>query len=433
MTSEMLAKISEYSQDPIIGFHLDPAIPIEPDTCYVDWVNKAYTNLFGSVEGLDKRSLNTAFWNCARMQHAVVKAIRSLSDDWRFTSFDIRNENLGRWFNVKVISLGDHYVACVLNDMTATILEKEQIAFEASTDALTQIPNRTKLYAEIDRIMAEADETHMPVSAAMFDLDFFKDVNDAFGHPAGDLVLKNTATLCRDIIRPSDTIYRLGGEEFLIIMPQTDIEGAHSATRKLRIAIAEYRHDQVGIVTASFGIAERRPKETFASWYKRTDNAVYEAKRIGRNCVVRDSEIETRPIISIGLAWRVEWESGFPAIDFQHHSIHKLGVRLMELAIGDTPLATLLTEIDFMQKAILDHFVFEESILESVRFEHLDTHRLIHQKLLNKGKMLKRAFSEGNVNPSLVYSFIVNDLIVGHIIDEDTKFFPYLKHYKKGE
>jgi len=120
----------------------------------------------------------------------------------------------------------------------------------------------------------------------IFDLDHFKSVNDKWGHPVGDDVLVHVAELTKEAVRETDTLARLGGEEFAVLMPETDLQGAKISAERIRNILNENLHKVAGNVTASFGVAERANHETFESWYKRADDAVYLAKEKGRNCVV---------------------------------------------------------------------------------------------------------------------------------------------------
>ena len=155
----------------------------------------------------------------------------------------------------------------------------------AITDELTGLYNRHFLEKSIDNVLSRSDRYNEPVTLAMFDLDHFKQINDTWGHPAGDEVLKKTSQMARQIIRSSDLLIRFGGEEFIILMPHTTLNGGTAVAEKMREAFEKNDHPGIGSVTASFGIAERQSGESFENWYARTDNALYHAKQTGRNRV----------------------------------------------------------------------------------------------------------------------------------------------------
>jgi len=156
----------------------------------------------------------------------------------------------------------------------------------ATTDHLTGAYNRRRfgeaIKYEIHRAVRYADT----LSLIMFDLDHFKKINDTYGHNAGDEVLKTVADRVKDNIRVTDIFARVGGEEFTILVPATGLEGAKVVADKLRQSIESHAFETVGIVTASFGVAEFERDEAIDALIKRADNALYEAKEHGRNRVV---------------------------------------------------------------------------------------------------------------------------------------------------
>ena len=151
-------------------------------------------------------------------------------------------------------------------------------------DNLTGLFNRHFFDKRLSEEMARADRHGCSLSLILFDLDHFKKVNDNWGHPMGDEVLKRTAAIVGAVIRKTDVLVRFGGEEFIIIMPETTTDGAYMAAEKVRQAVASTSYPLVGTITVSLGIAERIPFESFLSFYKRLDDALYKAKRSGRNC-----------------------------------------------------------------------------------------------------------------------------------------------------
>ena len=182
---------------------------------------------------------------------------------------------------------------CILLLFTLYEVEKrrkaETILIEtANTDQLTGSRSRRYLEQKISEEICRADRYHKPTSLIIFDLDHFKSVNDKWGHPVGDEVLIHVANLTKDTVRDVDTVARLGGEEFAVLLPETSLKGAKVLADRICTMLNENIHVVAGPVTASFGLAERRENETFDSWYKRADHAVYLAKEKGRNRVVCD-------------------------------------------------------------------------------------------------------------------------------------------------
>ncbi|NTV89535.1 MAG: PAS domain S-box protein [Clostridiales bacterium] len=160
-----------------------------------------------------------------------------------------------------------------------------QILYLSYHDKLTGLFNRTYLEERLEAEVNRAKRYDVPVSLIIFDLDFFKNVNDMWGHPTGDEVLRTTAVIVLEAIRNTDVLVRFGGEEFIILMPEATLESAVIAAEKIRSIIENNKYPVAGSITASFGVAERKPFETVDSWYRRLDASLYLAKKSGRNCV----------------------------------------------------------------------------------------------------------------------------------------------------
>ncbi|WP_254956737.1 MULTISPECIES: GGDEF domain-containing protein [unclassified Cyanobium] len=160
----------------------------------------------------------------------------------------------------------------------------------ASTDGLTGLWNRRELDERVRREIDRADRYGDDLSLVLYDIDHFKTINDRFGHPAGDRVLVELGRRLRSQLRESDGLGRWGGEEFLVLMPHSSGEEARRLAEKLRRLVAETPVEDVGTVTASFGVAQRRPQEPAEAWFRRVDGALYRAKQAGRNRVELDPE-----------------------------------------------------------------------------------------------------------------------------------------------
>lgn len=156
----------------------------------------------------------------------------------------------------------------------------------ASTDALTGLFNRHMFGQLFTREMAQKKRYKAPLSVILFDIDHFKKINDSFGHLAGDEVLKKVAAIAQEKVRLSDVAARWGGEEFVVLLPHTPLEGARITAEKIRTAIEATDFIQPGRVTASFGIAECLEDEEQEPLFDRADKALYRAKADGRNRTV---------------------------------------------------------------------------------------------------------------------------------------------------
>ena len=158
----------------------------------------------------------------------------------------------------------------------------------AMTDALTGLLNRYGLQHVLAREHAEARRYNRSLACLMIDMDNFKTINDTFGHAAGDLSLQQISGILREAVRRSDTVFRYGGEEFLVLLPETDLDGATALAEKIRAAAAS-RHfgdgERIFTLTLSAGVTSLCDNESGNDMIARADMALYQAKERGRNRV----------------------------------------------------------------------------------------------------------------------------------------------------
>ncbi|GLP82178.1 sensor domain-containing diguanylate cyclase [Mycobacterium antarcticum] len=178
-----------------------------------------------------------------------------------------------------------HYVAIAPN---ITHMVEQQMALQemADIDALTGLLNRRSGQVALDIEIQQAAESNAPVSVALGDIDHFKRINDHLGHAVGDDVLQSVAATLRRGMRSSDTAIRWGGEEFLILLPNTPLEDALPLADRVRTSVESSPRMASHPVTISFGVGQWRPGESIAAFVGRIDAAMYSAKSGGRNQVV---------------------------------------------------------------------------------------------------------------------------------------------------
>lgn len=179
-----------------------------------------------------------------------------------------------------------NYIYSSARDVTEKKKEEKRLTRLSYHDQLTGLYNRQFLTSIIEDEMKRSDIYKQKFTMAILDLDRFKNVNDTWGHPVGDELLQVTADTILKNIRNADLLFRFGGEEFLILMPATNLKGAKLLLEKIRQATENINHPLTGRQTISIGAAERLPDESFMEWYERTDQALYKAKNEGRNRVV---------------------------------------------------------------------------------------------------------------------------------------------------
>lgn len=162
---------------------------------------------------------------------------------------------------------------------------EDMLARNADYDFLTGINNRRSLSGIMEFEISRAQRYQSRLSLLLFDVDDFKQVNDNFGHKVGDVLLQHLAQLAKETIRRADILARWGGEEFAILMPETELSNAEILAEKLRVKIQKHHFSPVGNISISIGVAELRHGELMDDLIHRADQALYQAKNDNKNCV----------------------------------------------------------------------------------------------------------------------------------------------------
>lgn len=161
--------------------------------------------------------------------------------------------------------------------------KNKHLATLATKDSLTSINNR-HMFAELfDKELATSKRYKLDVSLMMIDLDYFKNVNDTYGHNIGDYVLKSFTSIVNECIREADVFARWGGEEFVVLLQHTNCDQAYAVAEKIRLALESYVFNQAGRITCSIGITRINAEDTLIMAIERADQALYAAKHQGRN------------------------------------------------------------------------------------------------------------------------------------------------------
>ena len=172
---------------------------------------------------------------------------------------------------------------------------------DAMTDALTSLPNRRAFDETLRRMAAASEGSGEPLSLMLVDIDHFKRVNDHFGHPVGDALLRRTASTIRNGLPPGGTVARFGGEEFAVLLPGRNLSAAIAEAERLRQAVSGLRlamrrsGERLSHITISLGLAELLRGEDVAAMLERADSALYRAKQEGRNRVCWEPMPATEP------------------------------------------------------------------------------------------------------------------------------------------
>ena len=300
-----------------------------------------------------------------------------------------------------------------------------------STDSLTGAWNRSHferaVAAELERSVCH----RQPVSLLLLDIDHFKRINDTCGHQSGDSVLRELVSLTKKTIRSTDTLFRWGGEEFVVFAASTGYRGASALAEKIRHEVETHRFHRVGSVTVSLGVAEHLAPESADMWFRRLDCALYRAKGAGRNRVWVDRSgssdlwgVESAASV-VRLAWQEAYECGEPIIDAQHRELFMLANAAFDASFNRAAMRDELEDvIDKLLAHIAQHFDYEEKALEARHYDDLARHKAAHANLLKLADELRTAVAAGRTTTGELVDFLAGKVVAQHLFAADVKFFP---------
>ncbi|MEZ4222156.1 MAG: diguanylate cyclase [Polyangiaceae bacterium] len=291
-----------------IAHHHDAACPKEGSS-RVAWLAERFAGAFEGADVASSRAeAERAGSECGLAEETVASILQQLPEQVVLAA-QAFNRDVGPQPDLDTLAanaqrslfeLNLHYER-VVRQLEQLVAEKEELAAElaeanerlkdlAATDALTELPNRRAFNDALIRDLARAERERTALSLIMVDVDHFKRVNDLCGHQAGDLVLSTIAGVIKRLVRTGDVVARFGGEEFVVLLPRTEADGAGVVAERLRRGVeAEELCTERGDlkVTASFGVATlmRPTRKDGARLVSLADEALYAAKDAGRNRV----------------------------------------------------------------------------------------------------------------------------------------------------
>jgi diguanylate cyclase (GGDEF)-like protein len=188
--------------------------------------------------------------------------------------------------NAKVTDVDDNYIVVItFNNISELEMQRKAFEIASTIDALTRVANRLKFNMILQQQIEMSKRYKHNFSLILFDIDKFKQINDTYGHKTGDNILVELALLIKNTMRKSDTFARWGGEEFAIILPQTDLQTAAKIAEKVRKRVADHDFEDGLKVTCSFGVCEYKEEYDLETLVKFADEKLYKAKHQGRNQV----------------------------------------------------------------------------------------------------------------------------------------------------
>ncbi len=270
-----MEKLTGYQSSELINASLSRLLPDDVANHHHDYVQRYFARaqpsaVLGRVRGLTLRD-----------RHGEIIPI------------DLKAVDLGTEGGVRYLGafMTDMRLRKAVEAENAALLS--QLEQQALTDALTGLPNRRAFDMDAARSIAFARRERWPVAVGMIDIDWFKRINDQFGHPAGDVVLKRVALAVQHLIRTGDLCGRIGGDEFGLLFPHATLEQAAAIAERIRAQLAYESIAEIGAdarVGISVGLARLEPDDLIETALARADAALYQAKLTGRNRVVVSQE-----------------------------------------------------------------------------------------------------------------------------------------------
>jgi diguanylate cyclase (GGDEF)-like protein len=202
---------------------------------------------------------------------------------------NVKGEEIIFRVNIKSFMFNTNYIVISFTDITDLKHYTYELQYKATHDNLTKLYNRHKLNDELSKEITRENRYMHGLSLLMLDIDDFKKINDTYGHDVGDIVLKNIATIINNSIRSTDYACRWGGEEFMVLLPETTVNDAITIAELIRINIEKYENKTLlKPTTVSVGVTQFKVNDdNVESFIKNVDLAMYEAKQTGKNKVVK--------------------------------------------------------------------------------------------------------------------------------------------------
>lgn len=308
---------------------------------------------------------------------------------------------------------------------------REQAESLSLHDTLTGLYNRRAIEPMITYELNRKKRFGSSVSLLILDIDHFKKVNDTYGHDKGDEVLKKIAHTMHDYRRSTDLPSRWGGEEFLILLADTDEGQAILIAEKIRKACSSLVFENCSSITVSIGIAEAHYDETFDSWFKRADSALYEAKNTGRNKTVASSGMDPETaqkqtgheLLLLHLSWKDDFRIGVEVYDKQHKQLFSVSNKLISAIVNNEKDDIIFQVLDELYTETENHFTDEQNYLEKRNCKFIERHKKEHKFLLEQLNKKTNEFEAKKISAYEFVSFICSELISKHILGEDKLSF----------
>lgn len=352
-----------------------------------------------------------------------------------------------RWRSISVTPLErdtlQGAVVCIEN-ISERVQMQNQVRELAFYDPLTGLPNRRLVLDRLSQQMLRARREQSHLALLFVDLDHFKPVNDALGHAAGDWLLQAVAQRIQSCLRESDTPARIGGDEFVVVLPDLhEAQAAMAVAEKIRLELERvFIHPQGSLlhISSSIGVAIYPDHaQTEKDLLRLGDEAMYQAKKEGRNAVVLCGSVAVgrtgefaggAPHSFVHLRWKPAFDCGHALIDREHQKLFELtNVVLDQTATREAWPAAFEQSFQTLMAHTRQHFAHEEELLQSIGFADLAAHAAKHQALLARADALHQFLHDSDSDQSAeieLIKFLVSELAAGHLLRADRDFFALL-------
>lgn len=312
-----------------------------------------------------------------------------------------------------------------MNDYSKALIDKIELERKYIQDRFTGIYTREYFNFRLKEELSFSLRNNYPIAMIYFDLDHFKAVNDAHGHSTGDEVLLNVVSNVKAVIRAEDVFSRWGGDEFILLLPQTDYKGAGLLAERIRHEIEHSPVNKAYGVTASLGYSEWKLHEYSESWFHRTDDALYRSKNSGKNKATGSDPNQTKEVL-VKVEWNPKLNSGCHVIDLEHKAILDRCNQIVESALEQSGFDETIRNVEHFIIELEQHFIDEIQILREVNYPDVDNHQRIHDALLKRTNEIFQKAIKRDINAMEFFKFLVLTVVEGHFQYEDTKYFGYL-------